>query len=212
VTELPPSLVVPSTALHQDTVGQAMLGRPMSHAAGIRGVGWMLQRVPFHRSARSIPPVAVKVNPIAVQSDGRGHATAFSWPPPGGFGMVSIVHVEPSHRSARVPLSENPTARQAEGPVQSTPPKDANWTPDGFGVGWMVQVLPFHRSATVCTTPEAKCCSPAIVQAVGEVHETLFGKVWMAWAGWGVVRMVQVLPFHCSVSGRTGPFCDEVDE
>jgi hypothetical protein len=77
-----------------------------------------------------------------VQAEGAGQATPFSWPPPGGFGVGAIAHAVPFHRSARVSWSENPTARQADGPVQSTPARDANWAPDEFGVGWMAQVLP----------------------------------------------------------------------
>src|SRR6516162_4464222 len=116
----------------------------------------------------------------------------------------------PFHCSARVPWSELPTARQADGPVQSTPAKIAEWVPGGFGVGWMVQVVPFHRSAAVRATPEAECCSPTTVHADAEVHEIPPRKVWTEPAGSGVVRMVHLLPFHCSVSGRTGPFCDVV--
>ncbi len=143
----------------------------MSYAAGIRGAGWTLHAVPFHRSARSMPPALVNVNPIAVQADGAWHATPNSWPPPEGVGVGWMLQAVPFHRSARVPWSDPPTARQADGPVQSTRAREANWTPDGLGVGWMVQAVPSHRSATVCTIPDAECCSPVAVHADGEAHE-----------------------------------------
>jgi hypothetical protein len=38
----------------------------------------------------------------------------------------------------------------------------------------MVHLLPFQRSATVSTSPDAKCCSPVVVHAVGEVQEMPF--------------------------------------
>ncbi len=210
VTEPGPSFSSPPTAVHQDFVTHAMAGSPMSCAAGIRGVGWMLQVVPFQRSARSMPPALVNVNPIAVQAEAPRQDTPFSWPPPGGFGVGSIVHAEPFHRSARVPWSEPPTARQADGAVQFTPEKIADWVPDGFGVGWTVQAVPFQRSAAVRAIPEAECCSPTAVQADGEVHEIPPRKVWTEPTGLGVVRMVHLVPFHRSVRGRTGLDCDAV--
>src|SRR5690348_343835 len=54
VTEPGPSFSYPPTAVHEDLEGHAIAGRPMSCAAGISGVGWMLQAVPFQRSATSM--------------------------------------------------------------------------------------------------------------------------------------------------------------
>ena len=121
-----------------------------------------------------------------------------------------MVQVVPFHRSARVRWSALPTARQSDGPVQSTPGRFANWTPGGFGAAWMVQVVPFHRSATVCTTPDAECCSPVAVQADGDVHETPSRKVCTAPAGAGVLRIVHFFPSHSSVRGLTGPASEEL--
>ena len=116
----------------------------------------------------------------------------------------------PSHRSASVPWSDPPVARQAECSVQATPVREANWALGGLGVGWMRQVAPFHRSARVRTIPAAECCSPMTVQAEGEVHDTPFRKFCTAFGGLGVDRMVHLFPFHRSAKERTGPDWDEV--
>src|SRR5258707_7495123 len=104
---------------------------------------------------------------MAGRAEAPGQDRPYSWPPRGGFGVGSIVHAEPFHRSARVPWSEPPTARQADGAVQFTPEKIADWVPDGFGVGWTVQAVPFQRSAAVRAIPEAEGGPPAAVQAGG---------------------------------------------
>jgi hypothetical protein len=41
--------------------------------------------------------------------------------------------------------------QERRGPVQYTPPSDANWAPGGFGVGWIVQALP-SRAEITCRT------------------------------------------------------------
>src|SRR5437764_4999130 len=74
----------------------------------------------------------------------------------------------------------------------------------------MLHLVPFHRSATVCTTPLAKCCSPTVVQADGEVQEMPPRKVCTAPAGLGVGTMAQRFPFQRSVSGLTGPAWEAV--
>ena len=135
LTEPGPSFSKPPTVVQAARAGQATAGKEMSCAAGGSGVGWMCQAVPFQRSARIIPPELVKVNPTAVQAAGAGQATPFSRPPPDGVGMGWMCHMVPSQRSARVPWSDPPTARQADGPVQATPPREANWTFAGLGVG-----------------------------------------------------------------------------
>ena len=124
--------------------GQATAGGEMSCAAGSSGVGWMRHLVPFHRSARIIPPEPVKVNPTAVQAAGAGQPSPVSWPP-GEAGMGWMRHLVPSHRSASVPRSELPTARQADGPVQAKPGREANRVFGGLGVAWMRHLVPFHR-------------------------------------------------------------------
>ena len=82
LTEPGPSFSKPPTVVHAARAGQATAGWEMSCAAGSNGVGWMRHLVPFHRSARIIPPELVNVNPTAVQAAGAGHATPVSWPPP----------------------------------------------------------------------------------------------------------------------------------
>src|SRR5215470_5309133 len=130
--------------------GQASAGKETSCVGGSWGVGWMCQAVPFQRSARIIPPELVNVNPTAVQAAGAEHATPFSRPPPDGVGAGWMCQAVPFQRSTRLPRSDPPTATQADGPVQATPPREANWTFAGLGVDWMVQVDPSHRSARVC--------------------------------------------------------------
>src|SRR6266581_1680215 len=100
LTEPGPSFSKPPTVVHAARAGQATAGWEMSCAAGSNGVGWMRHLVPFHRSARIIPPERV------------------------GVGWMR--HLVPFHRSARVPWSDPPTARHADGPVQSTLGKEAN--------------------------------------------------------------------------------------
>ena len=101
-TEPGPSFSKPPTAAHAVRIGHATAGMDMSWAAGSSGVGWIRQLVPFHRSARIIPPELVNVNPTAVQAAGAGQAT----PPrkvctaPGGLGVGRMAHFFPFHRSA----------------------------------------------------------------------------------------------------------------
>jgi hypothetical protein len=171
----------------------------------------MRHLVPFHRSARIIPPELVNVNPTAVHAAGAGQASPVSWPP-GEVGMGWMRHLVPFHRSARVPWSELPTARQADGPVQAKPGRLANRTFGGLGVAWMRQVVPFHRSATVCTIPVAECCSPVVVQAEGAVQDTAPRKVCTAPAGLGLGTMAHFFPFHRSVNDFTGPSGEELAE
>jgi len=130
-----PSFSKPPTAVQAVRSRQATAGKEISCAAGSDGVAWMRQAVPFHRSAKSIPPELVNANPTAVQAAGAGHATPFRRPPPGGVGAGWMRHRVPFHRSTRLPRSDPPTAKQADGPVQATPPREANWTFAGLGVG-----------------------------------------------------------------------------
>ena len=79
--------------------GQATVFKKANWAPAGVGVGWMRQRVPFHRSAR-VPALEF---PTAMHADADVQDTPFSSPPPcDGFGVAWMVHWVPFHRSASV--------------------------------------------------------------------------------------------------------------
>ncbi len=81
------------------------------------GVGWLVQLVPFHRSAR----VPAFDSPAAVHDEDEVHDTPSRPAPPwAGLGVGWMRQLVPSHRSARVPWLDWPTAVQAEEAVQDT--------------------------------------------------------------------------------------------
>jgi hypothetical protein len=123
---------LPPTAMQADDEVQATADSVAKGAelAGL-GVGWMRHLVPFHRSARILPLLAL---PTAVQAEIDVQETPLRKAPPGGLGVGWMRHLVPFHRSARVvPSALPPTAVQAESEVQDTlfraPP------PAGLGVG-----------------------------------------------------------------------------
>jgi hypothetical protein len=89
-----------------------------------------------------------------MQAEDDVHATENNLGSCPGLGVDSILQVVPSHRSASVPWSENPTAMQAVDDVHDTPEMELNCAPEGFGVDCTVHVVPFHRSASVTPAPE----------------------------------------------------------
>jgi hypothetical protein len=185
--------------VHVDDEAHDTLFRKANWAPAGVGVGWMLQLVPFHPSAR----VPAFETPTAVQPEDVGQATLVRKPPPcAGLGVGWMLQLVPFHRSARVlalgvKALEPPTAVQADADVHETPLSVAPpW--DGLGVGWMLQRVPFHRSARV--VPSA--LPPTAVHAEGEVHDTLL-RAPPARLGVGWRR--QAPPFHCSATARTVP-------
>src|SRR5260370_23782871 len=69
------------------------------------GVGWMVQLLPFHRSAKVVVPefdVAFRF-PAAVQAVGGVQDTAARTPPGGGLGGGWVLQFLAFHRSASVP-------------------------------------------------------------------------------------------------------------
>jgi len=172
-------------------------------------VGWIVHRVPFHRSARVVPEFEA---PTAVQAEGAEQETARNPPPVAGLGDGTMRHFTPFHRSASVATGfpalsvRAPTAMQVDGPVQATPPsRVAPWAPGGFGVGWMRHAVPFQRSASVVPIPELSKETPVVVQAEGEVQDTGPMKTACAPAGAGMGRILQAVPFHRSASGLGCP-------
>src|SRR5262249_30483496 len=108
----------------------------------------MLQRVPFHPSAR-VPALEF---PTATHADAAVQDTPASSPPPwGGLGVVWMRQLVPFHRSAKVlalevKALEAPAAMHVVADVQATPlRKPLPW--GGLEVVWMVHLVPFHRSA-----------------------------------------------------------------
>src|SRR5260370_862726 len=137
------------------------------------GVGWMVQLLPFHRSAKVVVPefdVAFRF-PAAVQAAGVVQDTAARKPPGGGLGVGWMVQLVPFHRSARVPVGlpklsvRPPTAVQATANVQDTAARKP--PPAGLGVCWMRQFVPSHRSAR-----GRFAAVPVAMQADGAVQDT----------------------------------------
>jgi hypothetical protein len=77
------------------------------------------------------------LDPTAMHAPGDVHETAFRLPP---LGVVWVVQVLPSHRSATVAPLLDPTAMHPIADVHDTPFR-LPATVEGF---WPVQVLPFH--------------------------------------------------------------------
>jgi hypothetical protein len=186
--------------------GHATVFRKANCAPAGLGVGWMVHRVPSHRSA-SVPAFEF---PAAVHADGDLHATPFRKPPPcEGLGVGWMVHRVPSHRSARVRAPgvkalEPPTAVQEEGNGHATAlRKPPPW--EGLGVGWMRQVAPSHRSARAWEDPAWLTLFPTAVHADGAVQETPKRELTTAPRGFGVGWMRHVLPFQCSARVTVAP-------
>src|SRR5215470_8509746 len=160
----------------------------------------MLQRVPFHPSAK-VPALEA---PTAVHADAAAQDTPARKPPPCcGLGVAWMVHLVPSHRSARVlalgvKALEPPTAVHADADVHDTPLKTSPPC-GGLGVAWMAQRVPFHRSARVRPAE-----LPTAVHADAEVHDTPFREP-PPCGGLGAAWMVHLVPFQRSATGRAAP-------
>jgi hypothetical protein len=138
----PPSLVDPTAAqavadVHEtpDRLDSMLL---------VLGVVWMVQAVPFQRSASAWVLLAVRMYPTAVHAAPEVHETPERLPL--GLGVVRIVQAVPSQRSAKPP---SPTAVHAVADVQDTPSRTLDCAPLGLGVVWIVQAVPSQRSASV---------------------------------------------------------------
>jgi hypothetical protein len=159
-----PTAVQTEAEVHETPV------KKLNDAPAGAGVGWMLQIVPFQRSARS--PEAVF--PTAVQAEAEVHETAFKKDP--GLpevGVGWILHVVPSPRSTIVPselpkLSKaTPTAVHARRDVHETPFRPLPAASAGLGVDSMRQLVPSQSSASV---PPVDC--PTAMQDEGDRHDT----------------------------------------
>jgi len=216
VSEVPRLLLVLPTAMHAERDRQDAAFRLPPAAPGGLGVGWMLQVLPFHRSASvsgdgwlttfwwlgvkrptAMHAVAeVQANPV--NPDGLP-------PPPGSLGVGWMAQLVPSHRSARAwnPPEEswlNPAAVQADAEAQATVVRRVACAPAGLGVGWMLQLEPFQCWAKV---PELEV--PTAVHAEADGHDTAFRKLNCAPAGLGVAWIVHRVPFHSSAKVTSVP-------
>jgi hypothetical protein len=110
----------------------------------------------------------------------------------------------PSHRSAKVPAFEAPTAVQAEAEEQETP----NNTPPpagGLGVAWIDHLVPSHLSATVMPVPERVNALPTATQAEADGQATAFSPLRGAPWGLGVDSRLQRVPSHRSARDTVVP-------
>jgi hypothetical protein len=160
------------------------------------GVGWMRQRVPFHRSARVVPSA---LPPTAVQAESEVQDTLFSAPPPAGLGVGWMRQLWPFHRSARVTVVRDllvvvPTAIQAEPETQATPFRELDADPGGFGAAWVRHELPADRSTSTAGDWLA-LENPTAVQAAAEVQARPIRRLGPRL---GVTWERQAVPFQCS--------------
>lgn len=82
-----------------------------------------LQLRPSHSSASAAWLPRLPELPTAIHQAGPAQDTADSAAPPPGLGVCWIAHRRPSHRSASVATSVDPTAVQADADVHDTPVK-----------------------------------------------------------------------------------------
>src|SRR5215469_6984035 len=190
----PEELMSAPAAMQADADAQATVFRKVNWAPAGLGVGWMLQPVPFHRSAR-LPALEF---PTAVHTDADAQATPFSSPPPpGGLGVAWMVQRVPFHRSARVLALgvkglEAPAAMHVVADVQATPLRKP-LPSGGLGVAWIDQRVPFHRSASG-PAPDL----PTAVHADAEVQATPFRPP--PWDRLGVGWIRHRVPFQRSAT------------
>jgi hypothetical protein len=171
---------------------------------GSLGVGWMLQRLPFQRSAIVNGPDGGKPPATAVHAERDGHETPVN---PGpcptaawGVGVRWIFHAVPFQRSARSLEAVLPTAVQVGAELQETA---VRMSPGLFevGVGWLRQLWPFQRSVIVpAKFPELSKPTPTAVQAEVKVHETPVRKPPCIPVGVGTCWVFQFVPFQRSAS------------
>ena len=110
------------TAMHAEAELQATPARELSNAPAGSGLGWIVQAVPSHSSAR----VWRSESPTAIHAEAEMQDTPFMEVSavPAGVAVGSTVQAVPSHPSARVwdeLILERPTAVQAVAEVHDMP-------------------------------------------------------------------------------------------
>ncbi len=96
-----------------------------------------------------------------------------------------------------------PTAAQARADVHDTPYRPPLVPPAGFGAVLTVQAVPFHTSAK--GTPLGAAASsymPTAMQVLAVLHDTAKRPLFVAPLGFGVVLIVQAVPFQLSARVR----------
>ena len=126
---------------------------------------------------------------------------------PAGLGTDWAVHVVPFQPSASgtgfwALLISLPPAVQAVAVGQDTARSSLASDPADPETRWKVQLVPFHRSASGVVVPVLLDLAPTAVQARAETHEIAKNPASGNPAGLGTGRMVQLVPFHRSTSGR----------
>jgi hypothetical protein len=205
-------VIVPTRSVRNPTAVQNVLvvhdtpASPLLLAAVALGVRWIDQLMPCDRCA-SVTSTSVRLvkNPTAVHDISEAHDTPANWPyvAPAGFGVRSIDHLVPFHRSAsitsllaRLAKYQNPTAIQDFGDAHDTPTSWLLVAPAGFGVRSIDQLLPSHRSANVASVFARSVRNPTAVQDFLEKHDTPRRLLLVAPAGFGVRSIDQLAPFH----------------
>ena len=172
------SLFMNPTAVHAvAAVHDTSTSSPGTAPRG-KGVGWIVQLVPFQRSAsvNGLPIIAVGLeakDPTAVHSLGAVQDTPLKplccWS--ATLRETWMVHVVPFQPSARVAVEVAPTASHTVAAVQDTLFNLLEVAPVGSTVVWIVQEVPFHRSASVrVVLPSDQ--DPTAVHARLEVQDT----------------------------------------
>jgi hypothetical protein len=126
-----------------------------------------------------------------------------------GLGLARIVQRVPSHRSISVRwvvgVKREPTAKHAVLVAHATPNSKLDVAPTGFGLGTIDQWLPSQRSVSVRGGVLLLAVElPTATQLVRLVHETPFNSMSTA-IGLGLATIVQLTPFHRSISVRAVP-------
>jgi hypothetical protein len=169
------------------------------------GLLWIVQRMPFQRSASGTSAPLVPADPTAVQAVAEVHDTPVRllfWAP-GGGGVAWVAHLAPSQRSARLtltplPPSKDPTAVQAVADGQETAERLLFWTPVGLGVARTAQPERSQCSAKVTSRPLGLCQEPVAAHAVVDGQDTARRLLLCAPDGLGVVSAAQLVPFQRS--------------
>src|SRR5262249_6666258 len=130
----------------------------------------MLQLFPFHCSTSVTFPAFVLDNPTATQNDALTHEMLLSWLESDRFGLDTICHDEPFHRSIRVAcLSAGPwppTAKQLVEEVHATPASEPFVT---AGEATFTQRVPLY-----CAMKGLVFDRPTAKQKFGPLHVTAF--------------------------------------
>src|SRR5437588_169713 len=125
------------------------------------GVLWIVQRVPFQRSASvTRTPALLWYCPVAVQAvlvvhDTPFEALAFALAGLGVLLVPQLVRFQAAATVSSTPsrLPQNAALAMSVLVVHDTPFRALDLAPVGLGVLWIVQLLPFQTSASVTTVP-----------------------------------------------------------